>query len=131
MSNTQEEVDTGKTDGARDTGAANGASDTGEANGANSVAMRALESPSYWKVSVQNTLACLSSLLSQRVCCSTISNCHNFLALRHEQLQGLKNGPRGLMKTFRKCPQQQCMSLSGHTKEPLALPGKGCPLFYF
>ena len=60
MSNKQERVDTGKTDGARDTGAANGASDTGEANGASSVAMRALESPSYWKVSVQNNLACLS-----------------------------------------------------------------------
>ena len=51
MSNKQEGVDTGKADGS---------SDIGEANGASSVAMRALESPSYSKVSVQNTLACLS-----------------------------------------------------------------------
>ena len=79
MSNTQEEVDTGKTDGARDAGAANGASDSGEANGASSVAMRALENSSYWKVSVQNTLArlllapqktgALRFLFLERVCC--------------------------------------------------------------
>ena len=57
---------------------------------------------------------------------------HNLVALRHDQPQRFKNRSRGLVKTFRKCPQQQqCIALKVTTKKSRRVLCQGCLLPFY